>query len=134
MRKHDKQITRLMWALQGPIIVWPQYGDMPMSKDVSHQITIQRLGLVAKEAKRASDAETMWYLSTASFTAPMPRHWAHIYQHLTTKYLDLQGRPVPEDIRTDLLDTDEERHLNRLQEWLYKKSLEATKQKLKQCH
>jgi hypothetical protein len=77
----------------------------------------------------ASDTETMWYLSTASFIAPMSREWANVYQYLTREYLKKSKQPLPDFLEKEItLDRYmEEEPLHRLKHWLFKRSFEAMK-------
>ena len=132
--KINSWIDDLVWAISGPILVMPTMEDIPIPQDVLARIKIERLVEVMKNSKQASDVEAMWYISTASLLAPLDSHWTNVYMYLTRKFLLTENKELPNFLKEDIsLDKYmEERPLSRLKEWLYKKSKEALKQKLKE--
>lgn len=65
--KEKRLFDPIIWAISGPIIVMPGYTDMSLPDKVLGRIRIERLIIAATQEKMASEAETMWYISTATF-------------------------------------------------------------------
>jgi len=132
-RRVDSWINELVWAISGAIVVAPTMESMPIPADVSARIKIERLVEVMRHSKQASDTEAMWYISTVSLLHPLDRHWTNIYMYLTRKFLLAEGRELPDFLKEEIrLDRYmEAQPLRRLKEWLYKRSIEHLKAKLK---
>jgi len=81
--RFDKGLNLILWAISGPIIVWPGYQDMSIPGPVKERISIERLLLAAKGEHMASEAEAMWYLSCASLNNLLDHHWCNIFLYLT---------------------------------------------------
>ena len=74
------------------------------------------------EEMTGTDAECCAYLWTAALTQPMDHDWGQIYLYIATQTYRRWGKnEMPGDIAVDSLRDDQERELNRLKEWLYKK-------------
>jgi len=129
MKKTPKWISQTCWAINGPNISMPGYTDMRPPDNIMAEISIGRMLMVASNQEKACEAETMWYVSTASLTAPLDKDWYEIYMWLFNRVMKDK---VPDDLKFEKdLNDMQKRDLNRLQEWLFKKSYEATKAKLK---
>lgn len=118
-------ISDMFDALQGPIIVWPGY-EQDLPNHLKEAIQTQRLLQAAKgDTDRATDAEVVAYLMTASLANPPSRDWAEIYLFLATKFL---GKRAPKQFKkehsTPLTD-QQERELDKLRLWIRKKQGEA---------
>ncbi len=126
-------MTSLVWALSGPIMVMPSYTDMPIPQEVRNRITIERMIAVAADKELASEAEAMWYISTASLTAPLGTHWSNIFMYLTRKHMQAISQELPGFLQDEItLDPYmEAAPLQRLREWLFKRSYEAVKIKMR---
>ena len=94
--KTDRCFDTLIWAIMGPIIVMPGYTDMPIPDKVKERIRIERLILAARQESMASEAEAMWYISTASLVAPLDRDWCDIFFYLTRKYIQILNLDYPD--------------------------------------
>jgi len=131
----QRHLERVMWALTGPIIVWPGYEDA-VPKNVKDDIRMARLAHNIKhpDLKEAPDIEAVAYLMTASLAQPPSHDWTRIYLYVSCQYMEGKGIEPPEDIRTEAtgLTEQQERMLADLKAWLFKKSMESVKAKLKE--
>lgn len=126
--KERKYVNLLMWAITGPIIVMPGYTDMPIPDNIRKRISIERLLLIAKQEPMASEAETMWYISTATLKAPIGRDWIDIFMYLTRKYMLSLNKELPDFLQNQIiLKKMQECDLKHLREWLFKRSIEEIK-------
>lgn len=127
----DKGLNVTVWAISGPIIVWPGYQDMSIPGPVKRSITFERLLLAAKGEHMASEAETMWYISCASLIAPLDHHWCNIFLYLTRKWMISRKEPLPDFLQKQVVLENymEERPLHELRCWLFRKSFEEVKRK-----
>lgn len=129
----EKWINKILWALSGPIIVMPGYTDMPIPENVKNRISIERLVCCMRNEEMASDVEAMWYISTASLTAPLDHHWTNIFMWLTREFVLFEGKDLPDFLQEEIVlgQYMEKDELNRLKRWLFKKSYEQIKAKMK---
>ncbi len=127
----DKGLNPIVWAISGPIIVWPGYEDMPVPGSVNERISIERLLLAAKGEHLASEAEAMWYLSCASLINPLDHHWCNIFLYLTQNWMISRKQPLPDFLQKQIILDDymEERPLHDLRCWLFMRSFEKVKKK-----
>lgn len=129
MKRKDKLMEPILWAVSGPIIAMPGYTDMVIPDNIRTKIQTGRLLMAASNQEKSSEAETMWYISTATLSAPPDHNWYKIYMWLFNQVMD----NVPDDLKFEgELDDMHKQDLSRLQRWLYKKSMTALKLKLKQ--
>lgn len=124
MKKED-WIEDVMWALTGPIIVWPGY-EHAVPEWIMKEIPLARMTKLMKneEPGQATDLEAVAYLMTASLIAPMPREWEGIYLWAGAKALRESGKKPPEDIAPKTLSEDEKRDYRIFKEWLFRKTME----------
>ncbi len=132
-RKTETWMARMMWALSGPIIVMPGYQTMPIPEDVRSQISMERLLLLAKDESLSSEAEAMWYISTASLVAPLSLNWVNIQLYLCRKWMLKLNKPLPDFLQQqiNLEPYMEEETLHRLRSWLFKRSFEHLRGRLR---
>jgi len=135
-KKEDDWITEMVWAIQGPIMVWPGYEDMIMPDNIKGDISIERLLNVVTHDKMASEVETMWYISTASLAQPPNRDWTEIYMWLCRRWMlkqEKEEKNLPDFLQRpiELAEYTQKPDLERLRRWLYDKSMKALKCKLK---
>ncbi|GAB6909662.1 hypothetical protein DESC_540008 [Desulfosarcina cetonica] len=107
-----------------------------MPDAIRNRIQIERLILCTKDEQLATEPEAMWYISTASLTAPLDHHWTNIFLYLTRKYMLSLGKrecDLPDFLRKQIiLDLYmEEESLHSLRSWLFGKSFEHVKSRLK---
>lgn len=122
--KTDNRLLDLIGSFTRPILVMPGYSDMNMPKNISEQISIERLILAAND-KLASETETMWYLSTVSLCFPLDNTWYRIYMYLFRRWCDKTKKSISDFAREIIiLEEYEESKLIQLRSWLYKKGTE----------
>jgi hypothetical protein len=129
--KVDKGLNLIVWAISGPVIVWPGHEDMPVPGSVKERISIERLLLAAKGEHMASEVETMWYISCASLINPLDHHWCNIFLYLTQKWIISRKHPLPDFLQKQIILDDymEERPLHDLRCWLFRRSFAEVKSK-----
>lgn len=128
--KERRCFSALIWAITGPIIVMPGYTDMPIPDNIKARIRIERLILAARQEPMASEAETMWYISTATLCSPIGRDWSDIFMYLTRKFMLLFNEELPDFLQDQIiLNEMQECDLKHLREWLFKRSIEEVKDK-----
>ena len=137
--EEGKWIGDLAGAICDPVIVFPDTGwEKSIPEWVFPDIKLQRLIDLALQHKRdngeeplASDLEAMVYIYPASLAFPLSHDWAEIYLYVATQAMKLRHPPVemPGDIKRDDLTPDQKRQLNNLKRWLYRKRIEARKEK-----
>ena len=123
----DKSIDNLVGAICDPIIIhqcsWATPDMIP--EWLRTRITLDRmieLMVASKEGRDpiGTDSEALAYMIPASMEAPMDHDWSQIYLHLATVVIDGQkDKVVPDDIRVDKLDRNQEDDLRRLKRWLF---------------
>lgn len=127
----DKGIDNLVGSLCDPIILhkcgWATRDMIP--EWLRTRITLDRIIelMVASNEGRdpiGTNSEALAYMIPASLEAPMSHDWAQIYLHLATVVMDTEkDKVVPDDIRVDKLDRNQEDDLLRLKHWLYETKL-----------
>ena len=135
-KKDDAWINELMWALTGPIMVWPGYEDMMMPEDIKSGIQMERMISVMTHDKLASEVETMWYISTATLAQPPNHDWTEIYMYLCRRWMLAKVKEedkLPDFLRKpiELSEYMQKPDLARLRRWLFDKSMKALKCKQK---
>jgi len=127
----DKGIDNLVGSLCDPIIVHQcAWGTKDMIPEwLRSQITLDRMIelMVANNEGRdpiGTNSEALAYMIPASMEAPMGHDWTQIYLYLATVVMDREkSKVVPDDIRVDRLDRNQEDDLRRLKHWLYETKL-----------
>lgn len=128
----DRAVDDMIWALQGPIISFPSGWMSTIPAWMKERVPIDRMAqMMRKEKGMASLLEAAIYLYPASLEAPMSHDWANIYMYVTTKTMEARGTPVPEDIAQRTLSDYEMSQLKGLRNWIYKKSKQAFKERVK---
>lgn len=126
--KSEKNFVDTIMSIFRPQIVMPSYEDMPIPQEIKESIQIERLLLAMKQEKLSSETEALWYISTASFVAPLDREWTDIMMYLCRKWLISKKRELPDFLQEQIILEDmAEIELHRLRSWLYKKGMEAIK-------
>ncbi len=130
-RKTEGWISDVVGALLDPIIVYPGGWGDDLPEWLRTRVTIERLAenIVATREGReitATDAEAMWYLSTASLCAPIGSDWTQIYLYLGSG--EMKDR-MPEDIRVETLTESQWRDLKHLKDWIYQHRVKRRKEK-----
>lgn len=119
----------MMYVFSAPILVWPGYEDTVLSEQRG-RVTLERLALsaTAKEMLECTDFEVCLYLSSASLSQPMSHTWTKLYTHVFCKAFP-QHKELGEGI--EKVQEYEMHELKRLKQWIYKKQMEAVKDKIK---
>jgi len=127
----DKGIDNLVGSLCDPIILhkggWATRDMIP--EWLRTRITLDRMIelMVASNEGRdpiGTNSEALAYMIPASMEAPMGHDWSQIYLHLATVVMDGEkDKVVPDDIRVDKLDRNQEDDLRGLKRWLYETKL-----------
>jgi len=126
--KQNKELERGISDIAGvftdPVIVCPGgWGDSPPAR-VKEAITLERLIMEMKATKgetaTGTDAEAMWYLSTASLNAPLDSDWAEIYMYAFTQvYRRHKWGEIPSDLTVDKLDNYRMGKYLHFKHWIY---------------
>jgi len=71
---------------------------------------------------------------TASLTQPISSDWSQIYLYIAGKVYEKQRTPqsgvtMPEDIRVESLNRNQEDDLNRLKRWIYERRVKARQER-----
>ena len=126
----ERGISDIVGVFTDPIVVFPGGWGDTLPDWLKGAVTLERLEMNMKALKgeemTGTDAEACAYLYTASLTQPMGHDWTQIYLYVAGR---AHGRwnkgDMPEDIKVELLTSDQTRELNRLKEWLYRKRTQA---------
>jgi len=133
-RELDKGISEIVGAICDPIIVFPGgWGDiLPdwLKTAITMERLVENMKVIKGEEMTGTDAEACAYLYTASLTQPLDHDWAQIYLYIAVKVYEKQRTPksgvtMPEDIRVESLNRNQEDDLNRLKRWIYERRVEA---------
>jgi hypothetical protein len=128
-----RAISDLVGSLTDPIICHKGQEEPPQEW-LRNTITLERLvmNLAAQkgETPTGTDAEAVWYLSTASLEFPFDEQWTRIYCYVFTKVYERwhtkeSGYNMPADIKVDKLDDYDMSHLRRLKDWIYQTRTKA---------
>lgn len=131
----DRAIEDLVGVFCDPIIVYPSGWEDTLPEWIKQRITVERLieqiKITQGEEPVATDAEALAYIYPASLAFPMNHDWTQIYLYLATKVCGNEGKQVPDDIRVDTLNKEQEADLRRLKEWIYRTRRRARVEKAK---
>jgi len=129
----EKGISDIVGVFSDPIIVWPGGGWEDTLPDwIKGAITMERLIENMKSLKgeepTGTDAEALAYMYPLTLSHPIDRDWTQIYCYLTTTVMEKHnpynregGKIMPDDVRVDKLDKEQERDLAQLKAWIYEK-------------
>lgn len=123
-------VDRLMYALRAPIIAWPGCEDS-ITEEQCTKAKLHRLAMAAtaKVLDEASDFEAMLYIMTSTLANPPSHTWYKIYTHLFCKFYPNQAT----EMFGDRIEKPEEYELTRdlrgLKQWIFKKQMQALKEK-----
>ena len=127
-RKPERWISDIVGALTDPIIVFPGGWSDSLPDWIKPAITLERFIENIKHSKgeepTGTDAEAMAYLSTLSLTQPMDHDWAHIFLYLGTITMRRHKKvEMPDDIKVESLDRNQQEDLARLKRWIYERRI-----------
>ena len=122
--KTEKWIGDIVGALTDPIIVFPGGWGDSLPDWIKPAITLERFIENIKHSRgeepTGTDAEAMAYLSTASLTQSIDHDWTHIYLYLGTITMCRHKKvEMPDDIKVESLDRNQQEDLARLKRWIY---------------
>ena len=130
----EKGISDIVGALTDPIIVFPGGWGDSLPEWIKTAITLERMMMNVRELKgelpTGTDAEACAYLYTTCLTQPIGYDWTQIYLYIAGQVYEKwrtkdSGVKMPEDIRVESLNRNQEDDLNRLKAWLYKMRTQA---------
>jgi len=101
---------------------------------VKKNVTTDRMLELMKnpENPQATDIEVINYYSTQSLDHPLSHDSYEIYMHVFKRWQKKRGMNIPDFLKKDIeLNDLQKTELKHLKKWLFKKSFEALKQKLK---
>ncbi len=124
----EKGISEIVGVFCDPIIVMPGGWGDTLPDWIKEAITLERLieniRTLKGEEMTGTDAEACAYLYTASLDAPMGHDWSQIYLYVAGKAYEKHRSPasgvkMPDDIRVEKLNRNQEDDLARLKAWIY---------------
>ena len=123
-RRHvEDQIRRMLGAFRNPIVVFDEGWAQTMPDWLKSRIAMERLmQLMTHEEGKATRAEAVAYLYTASLRQPLSADWTDIYCHLGAEYARQRGIAIPQELAPECLTPDQSRELDHLLAWLWRKS------------
>jgi len=126
----EKGISEIVGVFTDPIIVFPGGWGDTLPEWLKNAITLERLEMNMKALKgeemTGTDAEACAYLYTASLTQPMDHDWGQIYLYVATRTYRKWGKnEMPGDIAVDSISDYQVGELNRLKEWLYRRTTQV---------
>jgi len=87
LSKEAGQLKQLAEVFSAPMLYHPGGWEDSLPQDLKQQVIIERLLLVAKgEWDRATDAEVICYLYTASLARPLGGDWTDIYTYMMAQW------------------------------------------------
>ena len=130
----ERGISEIVGALTDPIIVIPGGWGDTLPDWLKNAITLERLVMNMRafkgEEMTGTDAEACAYLYTAALTHPMGHDWGQIYFYIATRTYRQCGKgAMPSDIAVESLNDYQMAELRRLKDWLYRKRVEARRER-----
>ena len=129
-------ITQLARALLDPIIVWRGFSSRDVPVQIRTEVKLQRLlqiraTLSGQKIDKATDAEVLAYLMTASLENPLDSDWVDIYSYLARNYLKRKGCVVPKFLEGEgQLDEYQQRKLVELKRWIKRQQDNVLRQEI----
>lgn len=125
-REVRTQIAQFGNALTRPIVVFDKGWAEILPAWLKNRITFERLVQLMKHEKgKATSAEAVAYLHTASLAQPLTDEWTAIFCWLVGRYAREQGKTFPEDIVPAHLTAEQTRLLDDLLAWLWRRTANA---------
>ncbi len=131
-----KFVFEFMDMLAAPIITFSESWADAIPQSLKQDVTLSRLmGRMQKE-EMATIPETVAYIMTRTYEAPMNHEWANIYLWCSSQYMKQYRNKTDEDLKeinpSEKLSEHEKSLLKRLRVWIWEKRREAVKARLKQ--
>lgn len=122
-RQIENGIRQVMGAFRNPIVVFHEAWAETLPEWLKGRIEAERLvQLFLHEEGKATRAEAVAYLYTASLCRPLSEDWTDIYCHLGAAYAHQRGISISPDLASASMTPDQTRELDRLLAWLWRKS------------
>lgn len=133
-RQTEKFVFEFMDMLTAPIITFSTSWADAIPKHLKEDIQLSRLFASMQNEELASIPETVAYIMTRTYEAPMSHEWTNIYLWCSSKYLKQYRKKTDEDLKEipiHELNEYEQGLLKKLRVWIYEKRRECVKMKLK---
>ena len=135
-KETGKSIFEFMDMLAAPIITFSSSWTDAIPHNLKQDIKLSRLIGGRKNEEMATIPETVAYIMTRTYEAPMSHEWANIYIWCSAHYLKQFRNKTDNDLKDveppEKLSEYEESLLKRLRVWIYEKRRECVKQQMKQ--
>ena len=135
-RDTAKFVFEMMDMLTAPIITYSTSWAEAIPPKLKQDIKMSRLIGALKKEELATIPETVAYIITRTYEAPLCSEWTNIYLWCSSEYLKQFRDKTDEDLKEiqppKNLSEYEQTLLKRLRVWIYEKRREAVKQQLKQ--
>lgn len=122
------RVEKVLQILNRPIVVHPQWPEIPEMLKKEIQVQRAQMAITGSEGK-ASDAEVLAYLYSASLAAPLRSEYVKIYLNLFCKTMRRLGIEPPPDLCPGALNTYEKKLLDDLRKWIWDRSVKNTKKR-----
>jgi hypothetical protein len=132
----EKFVFDLMDIITGPTITYNVGWAHAIPQRLNQDIKLSRLFSAIHKEEMATIPETVAYIMTRTFVAPMDHQWTNIYLWCSAQYMnqyrkwnanDLKDINIPEE-----LNEHEQSLLKKLRSWIYDKRREVVKQRMKE--
>lgn len=116
-------VFHFMDILTSPVLTHSVAWKDCIPQRLLREITLQRLISGMKKEEMATEAETVAFIMTRTFDAPMDHDWTEIYTYLSCKVCqELWGEDHWEHVKAPRELTDWQKNdLRHLRQWIYKR-------------
>lgn len=128
----EQGVFNIMDALTSPILTHARMWADCLPDRLLKLVRMERMVQLMLKKEEAGDAETVAFIMTRTFEAPMEHDWVEIYTHLALRVCQ-QHWPISEeamkDIRAPEVLTDYQQNylLGPLRRWIYERRRQHTK-------
>lgn len=135
-KEEEKFVFEFMDTLTAPIITFSEEWASAIPERLKRDITLSRLIGKMQNEELSTIPETVAYIITRTFIAPLSHEWTNVYLWCSAQYMQQYRKKSDEDL-TEIkypaqLSRHEESLLKRLRVWIFEKRREVVKQRLKQ--
>lgn len=134
-KQETKFVFEYMDMLTAPVITFSTSWADVIPQHLKKDIQISRLIASLQKEEQATIPETVAYIMTRTYEAPMSSEWTNIYLWCSSEYLKKYRNKTDEDFKEipiNVLNEYEQSLLKKLRVWIYEKRRECVKNKLKQ--
>jgi hypothetical protein len=130
-RQKDKFVFEFMDMLAAPILTHSAAWKDAIPKRLIQEITLHRLIAGMQKEELATLPETVAFIMTRSFDAPMDHDWTDIYTHISCKLCEqCWGEDHWEHVRAPReLNSYQAGMLKHLRQWIYRRRRQHVKTK-----